>query len=82
METSSVKSPSSIGRRKLASQRTQLDRGNWIENAIDVLARDGVGGLRVEVLAKRCGVTKGSLRISESAWISAAETPTLAKTSR
>jgi AcrR family transcriptional regulator len=25
-----------------------------------VLARDGVGGLRVEVLAKRCGVTKGS----------------------
>ena len=60
METSSVKPPSRIGRRKLASQRTQLDRGNWIENAIDVLARDGVGGLRVEVLAKRCGVTKGS----------------------
>ena len=60
METSSVKPPSSTGRRKLASRRTQLDRGNWIENAIDVLARDGVGGLRVEVLAKRCGVTKGS----------------------
>lgn len=28
--------------------------------AIDVLSRDGVTGLRVEVLAKRCGVTKGS----------------------
>ena len=60
MEINSVNPPSSMGRRKLASPRTQLDRGNWIENAIDVLAHDGVGGLRVEVLAKRCGVTKGS----------------------
>jgi AcrR family transcriptional regulator len=60
METSSVNPPSRVGRRKLASPRIQLDRGNWIENAIDVLAQDGVGGLRVEVLAKRCGVTKGS----------------------
>ena len=40
--------------------RTQLDRGNWIESANEVLARDGLSGLRVEVLAKRCGVTKGS----------------------
>lgn len=31
-----------------------------MEAAIDVLARDGIAGLRVEVLAKRCGVTKGS----------------------
>lgn len=31
-----------------------------MENANDVLAREGVSGLRVEVLAKRCGVTKGS----------------------
>ena len=60
METSSVNPPPRVGRRKLASPRIQLDRGNWIENAIDVLAHDGVGGLRVEVLAKRCGVTKGS----------------------
>lgn len=28
--------------------------------AVDVLAEDGIAGLRVEVLAKRCGVTKGS----------------------
>mgnify|MGYP001177946766 FL=1 len=44
----------------MATPRTQLDRANWIESAIDVLAREGVAGLRVEVLAKRCGVTKGS----------------------
>jgi len=60
METNSVNPPPRVGRRKLASPRIQLDRGNWIENVIDVLAHDGVGGLRVEVLAKRCGVTKGS----------------------
>ena len=31
-----------------------------MDEAIEVLAKDGVTGLRVEVLAKRCGVTKGS----------------------
>lgn len=40
--------------------RTQLDRNDWIEAAIDVLADQGVAGLRVEVLAKNFGVTKGS----------------------
>jgi len=40
--------------------RTQLDRNDWIEAAIDVLAEHGVAGLRVEVLAKNFGVTKGS----------------------
>ena len=60
MENMPVKPQTQSPRRKLASQRTQLDRGNWIESAIDVLAREGVAGLRVEVLAKRCGVTKGS----------------------
>lgn len=60
MEMNSVNPPARPVRRKLASPRTQLDRGNWIENAVDILARDGVGGLRVEVLAKHCGVTKGS----------------------
>ncbi|MBI2307736.1 MAG: TetR/AcrR family transcriptional regulator [Rhodocyclales bacterium] len=40
--------------------RTQLDRNDWIEGAIDVLADQGVAGLRVEVLAKTFGVTKGS----------------------
>ncbi len=56
----SVKPPPRSPRRKMATPRTQLDRANWIESAIDVLAREGVAGLRVEVLAKRCGVTKGS----------------------
>ncbi|HEX6733526.1 MAG TPA: TetR/AcrR family transcriptional regulator [Azonexus sp.] len=42
------------------SPRTQLDPERWVMAAIDVLARDGIAGLRVEVLAKRCGVTKGS----------------------
>lgn len=40
--------------------RTQLDRNDWIEGAIEVLAEQGVAGLRVEVLAKNFGVTKGS----------------------
>ena len=40
--------------------RTQHDRNDWIEGAIDVLAEHGIAGLRVEVLAKNFGVTKGS----------------------
>ena len=40
--------------------RTQLDRNDWIEGAIGVLAEKGVDGLRVEVMAKNFGVTKGS----------------------
>ena len=60
METRSVNPRTRPARRKLASPRSQLDRENWIESGIDVLARDGLGGLRIEVLAKRCGVTKGS----------------------
>ncbi|MFZ2852568.1 MAG: TetR/AcrR family transcriptional regulator [Rhodocyclaceae bacterium] len=40
--------------------RTQLDRSEWIEAAIDVLSDRGMEGLRVELLAKSLGVTKGS----------------------
>ena len=47
-------------RRRSTVARTQLDPERWAEEAIEVLAREGVTGLRVEVLAKRCGVTKGS----------------------
>jgi AcrR family transcriptional regulator len=64
MENKAVKSPvestaveASAGPRVT---RTQLDPERWIVAAIDVLAREGIAGLRVEVLAKRCGVTKGS----------------------
>ena len=60
MENNSVKPSPRSSATKNKTPRVQLDRNNWIETAIDVLARDGVAGLRVEVLAKRCGVTKGS----------------------
>jgi AcrR family transcriptional regulator len=38
----------------------RLDKPAWIAAAIDQLAETGIDGLRVEVLAKRLGVTKGS----------------------
>ncbi len=60
MENTVVNPPPRPPRRKLATPRTQLDRTHWIESAIDVIARDGVNGLRVETLSKHCGVTKGS----------------------
>lgn len=37
-----------------------LDREAWIKAASDTLAEHGVAGLRVETLAKKLGVTKGS----------------------
>jgi AcrR family transcriptional regulator len=40
--------------------RVQLDRDTWVLAATDVLADEGLAGLRVEVLAKRLKVTKGS----------------------
>ncbi len=55
-----IKTSATKPRSKAASARTQLDPERWVEEAIDVLAKEGVTGLRVEVLAKRCGVTKGS----------------------
>jgi AcrR family transcriptional regulator len=40
--------------------RTPFDRAAWIRAATEVLAREGAAGVRVEALAKQCGVTKGS----------------------
>jgi AcrR family transcriptional regulator len=40
--------------------RVMLDRDTWIKAAVTILAEHGADGLRVEVLAKRLGVTKGS----------------------
>lgn len=40
--------------------RIQLDRKAWVDAAIDLLAKEGVTGLRVELLAKHLKVTKGS----------------------
>lgn len=41
-------------------QRTALDRDAWIQGALGVVAAEGMDGLRVETLAKKLGVTKGS----------------------
>ena len=40
--------------------RKQLDRQGWVEGAIETLADEGLAGMRVETLARRLGVTKGS----------------------
>ena len=40
--------------------RTALDRDAWIKGAIAILAEHGAERLRVEVLARRLSVTKGS----------------------
>ncbi|MBS0510884.1 MAG: TetR/AcrR family transcriptional regulator [Proteobacteria bacterium] len=45
---------------KIKQKRPQLDRQAWIACAFEVMAEEGVAGLRVEVLAKRLKVTKGS----------------------
>lgn len=41
-------------------RKDKLDRDAWVEAATDVLAEEGLSGVRVEVIAKRCGITKGS----------------------
>ncbi|WP_022892149.1 TetR/AcrR family transcriptional regulator [Agromyces subbeticus] len=35
-------------------------RTDWLDHGLEVLARDGVDGLRIDRLASRLGVTKGS----------------------
>ncbi|MDI6746090.1 MAG: TetR/AcrR family transcriptional regulator [Rhodocyclaceae bacterium] len=45
---------------KPPTAREALDRAAWIAGALDIVAQDGIDGLRVESLAKRLGVTKGS----------------------
>jgi AcrR family transcriptional regulator len=46
--------------KKPDAPRQQLDREAWIKAALDILAEKGLDGIRVEVLAKRLRVTKGS----------------------
>ena len=62
MENITVKSTEKLTRSRTSEKlpRLQLDPESWVDIAIDVVAKEGVSGLRVEVLAKRCGVTKGS----------------------
>jgi AcrR family transcriptional regulator len=46
--------------KNISKPRGQLDRKAWILAAIELLAKEGVTGLRVELLAKHLKVTKGS----------------------
>ena len=43
-----------------SSRTSSLDAKAWTQAAIDILGEQGIDGVRVEVLAKRLGVTKGS----------------------
>jgi AcrR family transcriptional regulator len=38
----------------------RLDSQAWVRAALDILAEQGIDGVRVEILAKQLGVTKGS----------------------
>src|SRR5574343_799088 len=60
MENIPVKPSTGLVRQRQSKPRTQLAPEQWVEAAIDVLAREGITGLRIETLAKKCGVTKGS----------------------
>ncbi|HJS79359.1 MAG TPA: TetR/AcrR family transcriptional regulator [Vitreimonas sp.] len=42
------------------SAATTLDVGAWIDAAFDVLAEGGIDAVRIDPLAKRLGVTRGS----------------------
>lgn len=43
-----------------SARASALDRAAWIKGALAALAEDGHAGLRIELLAKRLHVTKGS----------------------
>jgi AcrR family transcriptional regulator len=47
-------------RRQVQTDEKALARADWIRAAIAMLAENSVGALRVDELAKRLGVTKGS----------------------
>jgi AcrR family transcriptional regulator len=42
------------------SQRESLSRADWEQSALELIAEKGIAGLRVEPLARRLGITKGS----------------------
>jgi AcrR family transcriptional regulator len=44
----------------LPTQAQTLDVGAWIDAAFDVLAEGGIDAVRIDPLAKRLGVTRGS----------------------
>ena len=44
----------------MVAARTPLDREAWVRHALVILSNQGIDGLRVETLAKKLNVTKGS----------------------
>ncbi len=46
--------------KKPAGEAPRLDSQAWVQAALDILAERGIDGVRVEILAKQLGVTKGS----------------------
>ena len=54
------KKPAKAKHKPNPPSREALDRAAWIAGALNIVAQDGIDGLRVESLAKKLGVTKGS----------------------
>jgi AcrR family transcriptional regulator len=52
--------PSASPRRNREEPRASLTPENWIDSAIELLVDHGVDAVRVDVLAKQIGVTRGS----------------------
>jgi AcrR family transcriptional regulator len=46
--------------RRGTQEVSKLDGAAWVQEALNVLAASGVDGVRVEILARTLGVTKGS----------------------
>jgi AcrR family transcriptional regulator len=46
--------------RKATQEGSKLDSAAWVQEALNVLAASGVDGVRVEIMARTLGVTKGS----------------------
>lgn len=47
-----------IGR--VADEKSKIDAEHWIEGAMDILSEQGIDAVRIEPLAKKLGITKGS----------------------
>jgi len=49
-----------LTRNQAAQKTASLGRASWVEAALNVLAVDGIDQVRIELLARRLGITKGS----------------------
>lgn len=58
--TSATETPAPGKRKAGRDKPSRLDARAWTDAALDLLAEQGIDGVRVELLAKRLDVTKGS----------------------